>query len=324
MDYDNIYDRCMCRINIRDTMGDIRTIKFNEALHTYTDEFNNPYTPVTSAIGKYHEHFNENEWALKKSLDQSPYNPYRGMSVSEIKSQWKDTREFSQEKGNKTHKVLEDSINEANGKASFEFEKDKIRLGKGTGTIEFNKTNIHILAETPLAKKYPLIFIHLRKYIEDGWTLYAEKRIYWFPYLIAGTIDCLLVKGKFFMIVDWKTNKKKLEFRSGYYKKFQGIETTEWINKNERFYFPLNKIPFCKGHIYTLQLSLYALLMELWGFKCIGLTLFHILNDVPQPPITIAYWKQDCLNLCSHFSQPSNINSSNKKNTNQDTSFGIF
>ncbi len=309
-------------------MGEIRTIRFNEALHTYTDENNKAYTSVTTVIGKYHEHFNENEWALKKSLDDSPYNPYRGMSPDAIKAQWKETREFSQDRGNVTHKLLEDSINESNGKASLEFERDKTRIGTGAGMIQFNQTNLHILANTPLAKKFPKIYAYLRKYIEQGWTLYAEKRIYWFPYLIAGTIDCLLVKGSFFMIVDWKTNKEKLEFRSGYYKKVQGVKTTQWVDKNERFFYPLNSIPFCKGHTYTLQLSLYAHLMELWGFKCVGLTLFHILNDVPQEPITIAYWQLHCQNLCSHFSGVLSNSNSNKQSINQGNSntnsFGIF
>ena len=284
-------------------MGIVRTIKFNEELHKYTDEANLEYTSVTTVIGKYHEQFNENEWAYKKSQDTSIYNPYRGMTPEQIKLQWKNTREYSQDRGNVTHKLLEDSINEANGKASFEFDKDKVRIGIGQGVIEFNKTNLHILANTPLAKKYPKIYSYLRKYIEEGWTLYAEKRIYWFDYLIAGTIDCLLVKNKFFMIVDWKTNKKKLEFRSGYYKKVNGLVTSQWVNKKENFYPPLTNIEFCKGHIYTLQLSLYALLMELWGFKCTGLILFHILEDVVQEPYNIKYWKEDCLNLCNHFSK---------------------
>lgn len=308
-------------------MGQLRTIKFNEEFHRYTDEENKIYTSVTTVIGKYHDQFNEDEWAYKKSIDTSIYNPYRGMSPTQIKAQWKETRDFSSDRGNKTHKLLEDSINESNGKASFEFDKEKVRIGTGKGLVKITQTDLYILADTPLAKKFPKIYAFLRKYIEDGWTLYAEKRIYWFDYLIAGTIDCLLVKNKFFMIVDWKTNKKKLEFRSGYYKKHQGVVTTQWVDKLEWFYPPLNKVPFCKGHIYTLQLSLYAYLMELWGYKCIGLTLFHILEDVPQEPITIAYWKEHCINLCTHFSSPSGNSNQYKLSINQSNmggnSFGI-
>lgn len=304
-------------------MGTIRKILFNEALHRYTDEDNNVYTSVTTVIGKYHKQFDEDYWAKKKSQDLSPTNPYRGMSVSAIKQQWKATRDFSCEKGNATHKVLEDSINTANGNAKFEFDKEQVKIGTGKGLIKITKTEIYLLAETPLAKKYPKIYAYLRRFIEDGWTLFAEKRIYWYEYLIAGTIDCLLVKGKFFMIVDWKTNKKKLEFRSGYYKKVQGLETSQFVETTERFFAPLNRIPFCKGHIYTLQLSLYAMLMEHWGFKCVGLTLFHILNDVPQDPITIAYWKQDCLNLSMHFSAVPVNASVTKSTTNQGIVFGI-
>lgn len=308
-------------------MGTIRNIQFNEALHKYTDEQNLVYTSVTTVIGKYHEHFDRDHWALEKSLDTSIYNPYHGMSPEEIKAQWAAGTEFSINRGNKTHKVLEDSINEANGKSSFEFEDSKQRIGTGKGLVKITMTNIDILAKTQLAIKYPKIFNYLKEYIEQGWTLYAEKRVYWFEYLIAGTIDCLLVKDNFFMIVDWKTNNKKLEFRSGYYKKVRGVVTTQWVDKNERFFPPLNTIPFCKGHIYTLQLSLYAHLMELWGYKCMGLTLFHIFEDVPQAPITIIYWEQHCKNLCNHFVSGSNINRNTNTNNNPSTKgntlFGI-
>lgn len=299
-------------------MGTIRTIKFNESLHRYTDEDNLVYTSVTTVIGKYHDQFNEAYWAREKARDISIYNPYRGMSENQIKEQWKETRDFSCEKGNKTHKLLEDSINASNGKANFDFEK-KLKIGVGSGVIVINKTNLHILASTPLAIKYPKIFNYLKKYIEDGWTLYAEKRIYWWDFLIAGTIDCLLVKGNLFMIVDWKTNKKKLEFRSGYYRKYKGIETTEWVAKDERFYPPLNNLPYCKGMVYTLQLSLYAYLLELWGYKCVGLTLFHILHDQVQDPINISYVQSDCQKLCIDWIS----RSSNNNRTNKDNNGGI-
>ncbi len=300
-----------------------RTIKFNEELHRYTDEDNNVYTSVTTLIGKYHPQFNENEWALKKSLDTSPYNPYRGMSVSQIKSQWKDTREYSQNRGNVEHKLLEDSINESNGKASFEFDKEKIRIGEGHGLITITKVNLHILANSKLASKYPKIYAYLRKHIEEGWTLFAEKRIYWFDYLIAGTIDCLLVKGKFFIIVDWKTNKDVLKFKSGYYKKYQGVKTTEWIDKKEYFFQPLQHIEHCKGMIYTMQLSLYAYLLELWGFKCINLCLFHILNEIPQEPYKIDYREKDCKILLEWNLKGFQSSKSISSNQNKVINFGI-
>lgn len=305
-------------------MGTIRTISFNEALHKYTDEENKVYTSVTTVIGKYHEEFDKKGWALKKSLDLSVFNPYRGMSPAAIEKQWEEGADFACDRGNKTHKLLEDSINEANGQADLDFTKSGYKGTGLKGYIKITQTNLQILADTPLAKRFPKIYNFLAQYINEGWTLYAEKRVYWFEFLIAGTIDCLLVKGLQFRIVDWKTNNKKLEFRSGYYKKFNGVVTSEWVNKPEFFYFPLNRIPFCKGHIYTLQLSLYAYLMELWGYECVGLTLFHILDEVPQDPITIAYWRQYCENLCKHFSEASSSLNRTNKDINKGTSFGIF
>ena len=291
-----------------------RTISFNEALHRYTDEDNNVYTSVTTVIGKYHEQFNEDYWAEQKAKEL-------GVTKEIIKANWKESRDYANNKGTKTHSILEDSINASNGKANLEVEFKRTRLGNGE-LVSFNKINLHILANSPLAQLYPKIYAFLRKHIEEGWTLYAEKRIYWHPYLIAGTIDCLLIKGKFFIIVDWKTNKDELKFESGYYKKINGIKSNIWIKKNERFYFPLNHREFCKGHIYTLQLSLYAHLMELWGYKCVGLILFHIHNEIPKDPINISYWDKDVQNLCTHFSNGLITTSTIKNNTNQ-IRFGI-
>lgn len=292
----------------------VRTISFDEATHTYKDEFGLPYISVTTVIAKYYPKFNEDYWAKEESRKT-------GLPVHVILANWKQIRDYSCEKGNKEHKLLEDSINAANGKAQFEF--DNKGKGIGLGFTKIDNTNLNILQNSPLASKYPKIYTYLRNRIEDGWILYAEKRTYWAEYLIAGTIDCLLVKGKLFMIVDWKTNKDELKFVSGYYKKVNGIKTTEWVNKKEYFFKPLNHIENCKGSIYTMQLSLYAYILELWGFKCVDLCLFHIRDNMEPNPYTIKYLKAEAqLLLIDNKNASSNTRKPNTSN-NTDIRFGI-
>lgn len=291
-----------------------RNISFNESLHQYTDEYNKEYTSVTTLIGKYHPQFDLEYWAKRKAEEL-------GTTPEIVKQSWKDITDFSCEKGSKEHKLLEDSINQSNGNAKFNID-NKI-VGSGLGFNVINRTNLFVLSKSGLATKHPIIFEYLEKYIKDGWTLYAEKRTYWADYLVAGTIDCLLVKEKLFMIVDWKTNKDELKFRSGYYKKVSGVKTNQWIDKKEYFFKPLQNIEYCKGKIYTLQLSLYAYILELWGMQCISLVLFHIMDNKEPTLHNIVYEKVACQLLLVDFKNRSSINSSTKSITNTIIKLGI-
>lgn len=295
-------------------MVEKRNIAFNEKLHTYTDEFGKSYTSVTTLIDKYAPKFDKEKWALIKAKEA-------GTTPEIIKASWEQITDYACEKGSKEHKLLEDSINNATYKREEKYSELKISIGLN---IIINTTNLHILANSPLANKYPKIYNYLKEKIEEGWTLHCEKRIYWAEYLVAGTIDLLLIKGKFFIIVDWKTNKDKMMFKSGYYKKVNGIKTNTWVDKKEYMFRPIGFLEHCKGIKYTLQLSMYAYIMELWGFKCIGLRLFHIREVEGLTQYEIKYEKQASELLLIDNINGISMNSGTKKITNVGTTFGIY
>lgn len=290
-----------------------RTITFNEAAHSYVDEFNLSYTSVTTLISKYYPKFDENYWAKKKANEL-------GITPDMVKANWKQIRDFSCEKGTKEHKLLEDSI--LNSTIPKQYSPDANLFKVATVTLagrKFTNIDLDILKESDLAKKYPEIYEYLKSKILEGYTLYVEKRIYWAEYLVAGTIDCLLIKGKTFIIVDWKTNKDELKFKAGYYKKVNGVKTETWVDKKEYFFKPISNIENCKGNVYTLQLSLYAYLMELWGYTCTGLVLYHIRDNQRPKPYNILYDKSSCqLLLIDHKNAPTK-----SKSINSNESFGI-
>jgi ATP-dependent exoDNAse (exonuclease V) beta subunit len=90
-----------------------------------------------------------------------------------------------------------------------------------------------------------------------------EIKIFSKKYPLAGTIDSIfLYKGKLF-IVDWKTNSKFThnEHESGKYEKLLNPFTNLWKNH-------LNE--------YSIQVSLYSLILEEWGFDIRGAYLVHI------------------------------------------------
>lgn len=284
-----------------------RNIFFNEELHRYTDEYNNVYTSVTTVITKYYPKFDTEKWA-KHTADKT------GLTVSAVKQNWKNITEIACENGTKEHKLLEDSINDSRFINKFD------KPSFGSLLTKIGKTDIELLSKSPLALKYPDILFKLLEFINQGYTLYVEKRVYWADFLIAGTIDCLAVKDGRFWIIDWKTNKDELKFKSGYYKKVNGIKTNQWVDKKEYFFKPINDLENCKGNIYTLQLSLYAYLLELWGLKCEGLLLYHIrkvkdkngIEELILKDYKIPYLKQSCqLLTIDHKNGLNNINTNN-------------
>jgi hypothetical protein len=292
-----------------------RNISFNEELHRYTDEDNNIYTSVTTLIGIYTPVFNKDFWAGYKA-DQA------GITKKEVLNNWKDITEEACIKGTKEHKLLEDSINN-----SINAYKSKEQLlitaaNRLTGS-QFTNVNIDILAQSNLAKKYPDIFKYLENKIRQGYKLFVEKRTYTYEHLVAGTIDCLLVKGKQFIIVDWKTNKKELHFKAGYYKKVNGIESSTWVDTNECMLGPLKHLQHCKGVIYTMQLSLYAYILELWGLECIGLVLYHIREGLPPKAYNIIYDKISSELLLIHHKNVSRSTQTFKSTSTIPIKFGI-
>lgn len=296
-----------------------RNIIFNEPLHTYTDEDNNPYTSVTTLIGQYTPEFDRKYWSQYKANEA-------GVSRQTILNNWDTITEEACVRGNVEHKLLENSINDSIGQHPYKIGNKELlfvtALNRLTGH-EFTNVNIDILAQSELAKKYPEIFEFLKVKIHTGWKLYVEKRTYTYDHLVAGTIDCLLVKGKQFMIVDWKTNKKELHFKSGYYKKVNGIESTQWVDTNDYMLGPIKHLKHCKGVIYTLQLSLYAYILELWGLECVGLVLYHIRPDMRPKAYNIIYDKLSSELLLIHHKNVLTSAKQVSESITPPTSFGI-
>jgi len=249
---------------------------FNEEEHRYTDQFNNVYTSATTLIGKYIPAFKADYWAQKKAAE-------RKTSVSAIKEEWKQLTDHACAKGTEKHGNIEDGINK-----SSKF-KNAIKLPKRYSNNQMftlqqlldneglGKVDLEIFYNS-IGKRYPLIYKTIAHFVNQGYEIYAEVGVYSFQHLISGMIDCLLVRGKEFIILDWKTNKNEIKFNSGYYKKDKrtGEFTDEWVSKSEFMLYPIDTMSECVGNHYSLQLSLYAHLVELYGFKCVGLFLAHI------------------------------------------------
>jgi len=331
--------------------SELRNIQFDEPTHKYKDEKGYDYISVTTLIGKVEQDFDKVYWAVYRALDKANYRPRPFYETKEIEclinnkrhklplsfytkdtlpvinaannilNIWEQITMDSCIWGNSKHKFLEDCVNVVN-----DDEKQKIKIHNLVNTkskFAYKITTIAEFKDSQLKDVYPIIHNKLCEYLTNGWIIYAEKRVYHSKYRVAGTIDILLVKDKQFIILDWKTNKKELKFEEGYYKKVWNkertvkIETDEFVNTNKGLKFPLEHLPACKGSTYTLQLSLYALIVESWGLKCKGIILCHFrtkLDKIGNPILDNAgeriehtpvvyrlnYLEQDCTDLLNH------------------------
>lgn len=330
-------------------------LQFEPIAHKYTDETGRVYTSVTTVIGKYKEPFNKKYWSMYTALRDSGFkvrpsndkktivvngkhrtleslyrNPINCHEVNLLINKWTDLTEVACARGNEIHDYLEDSINKSKGdeggKTNEVIKPQLSNSLSNTGlTIEFRTQ--HDLDTTDLQTTFPAIYDRLLAYINMGCIIYAEKKIYSYTYAIAGMIDVLIVnpRTKQFAILDWKTNKDEMLFQSGYYKKQQignqWVKTSNFIPTKNTLNFPLDTVPECKGMIYTMQLSLYAYVMELWGYRLVknGLEIFHMRPGLEPKLIRVRYLKHEVHLMLEHHKN--NKDTNNKSNNN--IKFGI-
>jgi len=263
---------------------------FDEGPHKYTDNNGNEYISVTTIIGNYCPKFDTKYWAHRKAKEQ-------GVSEKEIIRQWDKIKTEACSRGNVTHNGLESAIKEVSKfKEAIKY-LEQVKSGRCITVAD-----IPNLIPTPLDidkfieatnNKYEEIYRVFRFYIERGYTIYSEIAVFDPLLLISGTIDILCIRETDFVILDWKTNRGGLQFESGYFKKDKSVVpnqlTNEWVRKHEKMLPPLNHLDECNGSHYSLQLSIYANLVErILNIPCVGLGLCHIassfiLNQYGQP-----------------------------------------
>jgi hypothetical protein len=256
---------------------------FNEELHKYTNESGLVYTSMTTVIGKYEEKFNVEEEAKKchKKYFTRKGHRYYNMTVTEIKESWTKLNKHSTTRGNERHNYLEDIVKDSSGYTKVganKFINDRIyTIDDILINHDFGRIDISYFKSKNLDSRYPAIYNIILKMVNAGWNIYSEIGVFYNPYMISGLVDILFVKGNEFKILDWKTNKAKLHFESGYFKRDEsGKNTSHWVSTDNRFKPPLAHIQSSHGNTYTLQLSGYAWLIEQFGLTCTGLLLCQI------------------------------------------------
>jgi ATP-dependent exoDNAse (exonuclease V) beta subunit len=162
-----------------------------------------------------------------------------GVPQDWILNEWKKKNDYANDIGTQTHNWIEDYFN---------------------GIWKPLPDNLDVINRI---NKFNIIFA---KHLHKLQPLKFEVRVFSKKWKIAGMIDSLFIyNGKIF-ILDWKTNKVFTtdEHPKGKYEKLLEPFEEDW-----------------KNHLseYSIQLSLYALILEEWGFEIGGAYLVHIGPD---------------------------------------------
>lgn len=264
---------------MRDTRYDNNFLYFQEEGHKYNDTNGNRYLSVTTLIhDNYVPKFDKKYWLHKKSREL-------GVSEKTLEKQWQAITDEACSRGTATHNGIEDAIKDVSMfKKAIKYLTD-IKSGRVVTVADIPNMSIKPLDveafKQSTGNKYSEIYRVFQYYTDYGYTIYSEIGAYLIDYLISGTIDILCIRDTDFVILDWKTNRNGLQFESGYFKKDKITKpaqlTNEYVHKDEFMLPPLNHLPNCNGSHYTMQLSMYAKMVELiLGIPCTGLGLCHI------------------------------------------------
>lgn len=285
---------------------------FTEHDHKYVDENKKVYTSVTTLLEKYKTPFDTEFWSMytalkdaglriapipeeqvirignvKFKLENLKKENYYVQLQDVVKAKWKVNTTQACMRGNTIHNNIELGINKTRNDLKaidnnlITFEVNPFKSGK-------NINSLNDLDDSPLKTDFPFIYDILKPLVNAGATILSEKRVYLSKYLLAGTIDCPIIKGKYFSILDWKSNAADMHDTPGSYKKVkidgEWVKSDTWVATEEKFNDPISHIPASKYHTYCLQLSIYAYIMEQWGYTLIpnGLAIVHYpLNKEP-------------------------------------------
>lgn len=308
--------------------GQAKELIFTEHDHKYRDESNLVYTSVTTLLEKYKKKFDNDFWSMYTALKDAgyrlkPYPEEQKIRIGTVmytlkslmaqsfykelqdltKAQWAVNTTQACIRGNNIHNSIEFGINKSrndvdgthNDLITYE-DNNPFKFGK-------NISSLNDLEASPIKENFPHIYNLLKPMITQGCTIFSEKRVYLTKYGIAGTIDCPIIKGKYFSILDWKSNAADMHDTPGYYKKEKignvWVKTDTWIITDDKFDDPISHIPASKYHTYCLQLSIYAYIMEQWGYILIddGLAIVHYPLNKPPLYIKVPYLRNEVIAL---------------------------
>ena len=271
-------------------------VAFNDEEHVYWNiESGVRYISVTTLIEKFGEDFDKEFWSNYKALEQLINKDYFEVE----KKRLLDTRKFDKDYYLKTYNIDETKFNSAQQDILDKWHDENVKsCERGTaihakiekefldsGVCELQKYGLGgkfnvRSGDVPLDEEngvYPEYLIH----IDDG------------DLHLAGQIDLLIKNGNDIYLKDWKTNKK--------------IETKGFYNpktkSTKKMKYPLQDMDECNFSHYTLQLSMYAWMIQFRypDLNIKGLQLVHFDHEGKRTAYDVEYKKSTVERLLRYW-----------------------
>lgn len=277
---------------------------YNDAEHIYfSKSTGDKYISVTQLINRYCQEFNGAFWSAYKACEAilSPEDFYSLKQIllktkiwkneyletynidekvfkekqSEILQSYEDKKNVACERGTAIHAKLEDLF----------YQKDKKAISKyaGGGTFEIKKGYYQLDLDRAIYPEF-LISYNFDDYLK-----------------VAGQVDLLCKDGNDITIIDWKSNAK--------------IDRESYFDRNTKkrqmMKFPLDNIQDCNFYHYSLQLSLYAYLLQKINpkFEIKKLIIVHFDHDGNETEYQCEYFKEDVARMLLHYRRDQKIKS---------------
>ena len=274
------------------------SVCFNEESHLYWNVNDNEnYISVTTLIERYAQPFDSEFWSAYKALEQllpteawiiekksllashkfdkeilSTYNVSEtdfNKVQQNILDEWDKTNAESCERGTKIHAKLEQSMYDMGANVTLK------KFGVG-GKFVCDKGRTSLDLENGVYPEY------LISYVSDDKLL-----------RLAGQIDLLVISGNTFYIMDWKTNKE-IKTKSGF---------NTQTKSTSKMLYPLNNIDDCNYWHYTLQLSIYAWMIQQLRpeLNLQDLIMVHFDHNNKQTVYHLDYLKDEVEKMLKHY-----------------------
>ena len=279
-------------------------IAFNEEQHIYWNvkHPNRKYTSVTTLVGKYHPEFDEEFWSSYKALEKLMGDDFVNFGVkSELlnkksfDSALLDTFDIPEAIFNQVRWEIVMGYKQTRDTAclrgtKYHLEREQIFYDSAKHVLANYNFGLDIKEELECEKHN----FDLNK--ENG--IFPEYLIYWSSsdgiLNMAGQIDLLIKQGDDIYLLDYKTNVKGIDTKSYFDRKKK---------KSNRMHYPLARYDDCKYTHYTLQLSIYAWMLQRinpkWNIQL--LRLIHIGKDDKETLYDLDYIKEDVDKLMKHY-----------------------
>lgn len=215
-------------------------VTLDHSTHTYTDKKGRLYKSVSSLLGEYKHPFEPHQSQKNGKTLIDNYTEKNGRTKEEWLELWDKQRDFACDRGHAFHSLKELIV------ANSPF----VKIGNDLLPVR----NINYIWNIVGEGRFDLLPVGV----------YTEVCVWNQITKVAGTMDLLIIyPNRKFSIKDYKTNG---EFRTESY-------------QNRPMKYPFTNYPDCHIGHYTVQLSLYAWLLEQYGYECIDLELLYYKLD---------------------------------------------